>query len=508
MKPEYIVYGLYLLVGLFAIGQAIRGGRRHFGRSLLNLIATIASAAISAVILHTVVSGLDESMTNQLVSALASREETKSLANGLQSLKTSLPDVYELLIGLPVSLVAPLVFVILYWLIGTPMWILYIVLAALLFPRRPRDEYSPLSKLLGALLGAANGLAVAFIYILPLAGYLTISGGVMDTLAPAFEGNATFTQVQNAYDEYKEPIENHPVVDIVWSCGEDLFDYITVVSYDYQDNTYKVSLQTESVLYAQIITDAKPLFRVPVKDYTTTQTDAIKRIASDIESSNSLKIVISGLLSGACHAWDEGEPFLSVVQAPVSSDATVQSLLDSAIDTLKNTTPETVGNDLCAVADMIGVMVEHDIFNVINTPDGLMNMLSDEDFISDFMGAIEQSETLRTFMVDATKVGVQTVMKEKISQDNYNQAVNTLSTEAATVLNDLAQYDTKEAQVEAMTDMVEDVMEQYNVTQGKAILPYVAEFVIDEFADQLATGEVTAEDVANYLGLLQTEPVS
>ena len=46
-------------------------------------------------------------------------------------------------------------------------------------------------------------------------------------------------------------------------------------------------------------------------------------------------------------------------------------------------------------------------------------------------------------------------------------------------------------------------MGEYGVEKGGAAVDYVAEILMEEFADQIASGTVTPEDIATYFGLAE-----
>lgn len=491
---------LLVFCGLVMLSALIRGLRRRTGRALLRLITVAGAAVVAAMLLH---HGLTQIGTYDLAGTLGSvKNMPADAADTLRELKATLPAVYQLVVGIPMALLVPSLYVSVFFVLSLVFGIPYLILAAIFFPRRRR---SPIlfSRLWGMLIGAVQGVVVCAVYVIPLVGYAYFGGTVADGIGNAAADNETAQSAVSSIKDYTRAVTDNRIATTLYKLGgEKLFRYLTTFTYDDGESTTDICLVDETGIYTDMIRDILPLTGgKQLKDYTEKEVDAIRALSGDLRKSRTMTVALSGILSEGCRAWNRGEAFFGV-ERPRPEDAKSEQMLQTFIDTFKDSTPDTVSDDLAALADTFEVMVRYDFFAALEDPDLLAEKFKDADFIRDLMDAMSGSENMNRLMHETVKIGVQTVCEEFVEKasgaEAYNDTVTEICGNVADKLNSVTGTD--EEKKDALTAEIKAAMTSGGVAEEdvpEEMLGYVSQFVLDEFAD---SDTVTAEDIMNYFG--------
>ena len=493
---------VFLLVfcGLVMLSALIRGFRRRTGRALLRLITVAGAAVVAAMMMH---HALAQIGTYDLAGTIGSIQNMPAdVADTLRELKATLPAVYQLVVGIPMALLVPSVYVFVFFALSLVFGIPYLLLAAIFFPRRRR---SPIlfSRLWGTLIGAVQGVIVCAVYVIPMVGYAFFGGTLADGIGNAAADNEAAQSAVSSIKDYTQAVTDNKIASTLYKMGGDkLFRYLTTFTYHDGENTTDICLVDETGIYSAVLRDILPLTGgKQLKEYTQKEVDAIRALAADLRNSRTMTVAVSGILSEGCKAWDRGETFFGVAR-PQPEDEKSERMLQSAIETFKDSTPETVSDDLEALADTFAVMVRYDFFAALDDPDLLAEKFKDETFIKELMDAMSGSEHLKKLMHETVKIGVQTVCEEFVEKasgsEAYNDTVGEICGNLADKLNGMTGTD--EEKKNALTASIKSAMTENGVAEEdvpETMLGYVSQFVLDEFAEK---DTVTAEDLMNYFG--------
>ncbi|MBP5210144.1 MAG: hypothetical protein J6125_04705 [Clostridia bacterium] len=529
VAPEQIAkWSLYGFAALLILVGFLRGLGRRTGRSLLRFISVAGAVALSFFLCRRFLGDAVGYVDKAVAHVPGMSQEAIDL---LERLRAALPDLYALIVSLPMAVVMPLVFLALFFIFSILLAIPYIILAAIFFPKKKKGL--PGTRLIGALLGAVQGAVVFAVYVIPIAGYA--AWGTQATAAVsavAGEDSSMVEQVNWTFEHVVEPLRQDPVVKTIGqTCGDKVFDVLTSFTFTYKDQKYDVKLNDEIGVYSTVAADAAPLLKGKSFDqFTETETEAIKKIADDIGGSRVICISLADVLSTACTRWTTPviDPLTGLPQVgedgrvvyetfmdkerPRSDDPKMETILQKALDTFKNSTPETVADDLRGVADMMETLVRYDVLSKLNSddPDVFLDLFTDPEFVQDFIGSMESSESMKEIMKEVVKVGVQSVVEVAVDELESDEAIAAIGTEAADILNNELSGKTEEEQKAAVTEALNDALDTYlsdtveDKEGAKAITEFVAGLLLEEFSDKLAAGEtVTADDITQFLGLTE-----
>ena len=157
------------------------------------------------------------------------------------------------------------------------------------------------------------------------------------------------------------------------------------------------------------------------------------------------------------------------------------------------------------MANAIDVLISHDVFGSFSDPDALMDLLSSETFISDLKGAMQESESIKAVVTETVKVGVQSICSTLIEDEQYEAACEEIATEVADALNSLASTGDEAAQAQALASTIHTALEAHisaeDLGVGDAVIDFAAEIIVNEFAQGIADGSVSTQDILGYLGI-------
>lgn len=500
--------GLIVFLLLTVVISALRGIRMRFGRSLWKLIVVACTAALAFATVTTVLSNLGTLLTEEkLNEALATADP--QILEKLTEMLALFPNVLALVLALPLSLLAPVLFIVAFLVYSIPAFIVYIIVAVLLFPRR-RISRLPFTRLWGFIFGAVRGTVVALVYIFPLLGLSLMVNGAFAKFEASLDGDVK--EIADTAAEITETVYDFPGISFLYEHGgEKFFEALTTFSCEIDGKTYKCTMSREVDTFGDIYIDAKPLLDADFANLGEAESAAIKAVAQDVKDSDILRVILAEGLSAICGEWAEGQTPLSI-KKPQVDNAQIQQILDGAIDTFKDATPDSVGDDLVAVADTIDVLISHGVFGAFDDPDVLMDLFSSTEFISDLKEAMTESESVKAIVSETAKVGVQSLCSTLIDEENYGDACDEIASAVAGTLNTLSSVgeglsdaEKKAAQAQVLSETLNAALEDHVDTEdaavGDAVIDLLAEILVDEFTQGIEDQDVTMQSVLDYLGI-------
>lgn len=493
---------IYAFAALTVLGGFLVGMRKRFWRALVYLGVVVAAALLAFGMTSDILIGLGRPTSpEEWQAAVMAEPRLAEYADAFIELADALPGTLSLIMLIPFSLMGPLLFGLIFGLyrivLGIAAGIICLILR-FVFPKNPHP--SAVNRLSGGVLGAVRGVILTFVVLFPLIGYSAMADDVLAATDQAISGE-NYQTVRQEITVVTDQIQNNPISQLTYDMGgEAAFAYLTRARYETAEGeTLSVDWNKEIEQYTNIILHALPLKGVKLEDFEEAQANAIKDIAGDVGNSQVLSHVIAEVLSAVCSKWDAGEPFLNI-QKPTTEDEKVAAILETAIDTFKDSTPATVAEDLMSVAELFSVMVEYNAFASINNSEQLLDLLSNNDFMTDAIDVLKNNERLENLLKETVKTGVKAVLETAVDQDSFNQAIESVNQAAADQLNALSHLDAEE-QKAAVADAITDAMADHSIEGGSAVVDYVAELLVEEFADKIADGAVSPDEIADYLGL-------
>ena len=161
MLSAIIFWSAIALIVLGAFLGLLRGFARSFLRFFTVLVAFVSSVLLCGSFIGDPERLLGSSLGQRLIAKVPL----------LREVTETMPELSALVLSLPTAMLAPIVFFVLFAVLVIVLWIVYGIAAAFIFPKRKRRSFfAPLSHLLGAAIGAAQGAIVVLALLIPIIG--------------------------------------------------------------------------------------------------------------------------------------------------------------------------------------------------------------------------------------------------------------------------------------------------------------------------------------------------
>lgn len=370
----YIALGIAGVCGVLMLLGALAGIRRGLMRQGVRFLTIIASVAISffaATGITNGVLGFFEGKT--LVDAIvqigggAMLEEMEPIV--LAILNGISPAAVQQVLALPFALfVAPIVFVLVFLVVSLLMGIVHkIISGACGFTKRKNNA---LTRLLGFVLGAFQGIIVTAVVLVPISG---IFGMVSNTVAQierlddatvtastADPGNDAsdeldMSAVLDMYDEFLRDAVESPVLKLTNTLGGELLSK--------QISTVKIAGKRQDARLTipslvEIAVDAMSLADLDVENLTQEDKNTITGLIDKLmDEPLTSTIIVESFKAVASAVADEDADILGELDL----EAPLDDIIIAAVSVYTNSTVETVKSDLVTMCEVLFIVADSDL---------------------------------------------------------------------------------------------------------------------------------------------------
>ena len=281
--------GIFLVIA--AIGF-IRGMFKGTFRSLSDVVFVIfnviASAFISKEIAKAVLS--PQKLYEMLISA-NEKLNNKTVAGWISTIEPYLKDGeflaeadYSYLLALPVVILAPIIFMLVFLVIGLVLKIVKFILNRFLIPKTSNFVL----KLIGGALGAVRNVLAVAVFIVPIIGYATYSVNVIGMVQETDES------IEIADQAELDNMVNTGAVAVINNCGGQwLFESLSTV----RVHDIKVSLTDETDNIIGVYKKVIPLTEIDMANFTNEETAKLDEAINEIEKSEYLTALVTSVIS-------------------------------------------------------------------------------------------------------------------------------------------------------------------------------------------------------------------
>ena len=394
-----ILFAVFLVLGfIFGFVKGLKKSALRIGFFFVAVIvAGIITPYISKLILGIQITyeGQLTSIENIILSVINSSEQVAELMQAS-------PTIATLIENFPIMLVNLVTFVLLTYLVNLVAWVIYLVVASVCFPKEKvqKDEIVVKTKSkkrkwrwFGGLVGAVQGLALAFLTFLPLSGivglYNDLSTATQTVQADTQESSNLSLSAQlineNIPEEFKEYISAYndsaiAKVSGVFGIDDAIFNQVASVTID----GTKISLRDEVVNIANVYDNVGFLMDIDFSSWEVVKTlnyDNLLRAVDYIFNSNLLTTALPELVDFGID---------KIIEMPeIQSNADYLSLVETIRDELRSDEGinENLKNELVSVINTAKIAADNKIFDQIPTDANVS-----EDDINDILDILSMND--------------------------------------------------------------------------------------------------------------------
>ena len=234
---------ILLILAAVLIGfGALLGIFRGFKRAFIRFLTVVAAFFGSLFVCRFFLTNTEKVLNNARLNAIIERFNVTIL----DQLKAELPEVYSVLIGLPVAILSPIIFTVLFIVASFFFELISMIIGFFAGPKRG-------GKLVGMLIGAAQGAIVTVALMIPLCGLLTNAVSAIETIEAEQDEGYTVEAVEqlSAYKEQMTGVTDSPLYKLVDKyAGKPVCDSLMRYSVDGKDIDVKKETDNVARIYA------------------------------------------------------------------------------------------------------------------------------------------------------------------------------------------------------------------------------------------------------------------
>ena len=443
----YAMFAFVFLVGF------LRGLRKGLYKSMVDVVIVLLSAALSVFVVKLIAQMLTD--TNMILNIITKIQDSVGEGDAydvFESIKqyiASAPadkDIVGGVMSLPVAIIAPFLFMIVYPVLGLIIKIPKLIIESVALGPNGGDDYRGGNRLCGGLVGGVRLFISIAIFFVPIFGYINLADTVINSVATTrvevveADDNASEIELVDAEaDEKKESSENgfaDAINSIADSCSDVRKDYTEPIASNFiikavntcggkwmfnsltttKVSTHRVSLTNEITAFTDIYKEVAVLGATPTDKYAEKETTAISNITASFDKTTVVPYITSTALSYTAERWLAGEEVFGFPKILVGDEW--QGKVDSILITLSKMNPDTIKEDVHTVADVFTLCINEGLFKEIANGDAL-TVLEKETFFEPLFLKIYDNERTRPILPDVSN----TIME--YLYDLYNEANGT-----------------------------------------------------------------------------------
>lgn len=355
--------------------------------------------------------------------------------------------------------------------------------------------------------GGLNGLLIAMVTLVPLCGFLSFGGHLLNTVVESDMCETALVQEmimeplnmeEEAIADLAHTLESNAAVVVVHkTIGKPIFHALTTSKLD-ADTTHgqKVKINLDSEFCGLIKTAGYALEAMDSfgkDDYTEEDKEILFATADSFFESDWIRMVAADTLATMSSHWLEGEEFMGIARP--SMDATLDPTFKCILTILSTENGETLEEDIHVLLDVIGDFLVYDLLAEDADYGELVKKLGSSGILTDLMAKLQANERLAVLAGELKSLSIRLVTNmlgvEQLKEGQYAEMMG----DVAGTLTDTLDM-SKEERDALVVESVQDAF----ANEGYEVPAEVVVELTDKIvADLGSDGQITGDELTDYL---------
>lgn len=404
----------------------------------------------------------------------------------------------EALATLSQMVVAPVLYLLLFWAIKGMLFLLYWLLCAV---TRPDTVDGAASHFIAVPIGIVIALVSILSFLAPVMGYLNVASV---TIAEMDQGTS-FEKVEalskkNA--ELIEPAVKTPVAAQLYNTvGVKLFEGLTSAKWEGE----RLSLQNELTALGRVVGNVQPLFTTPKEQFGEAECQNVQAVADTVGGSHMLSVLCSGVLNTASNRWLAGQDFFGVLPPDIGPNGNL--MLTAFLKVFATSTKDNIGEDVDFFGDVFSLAVRYEVLVALDTLDenALIALVTDSGFLTEAKTLIATHPRMRSVGVALADLGMRSALKGMGLPENIGEECAQILTDMTVALKETPKKEDGSIDKEALSTKLAEIFATHEVPIGASAVSLVTDGVADHFTPEeltaLSSEEVLARLIARFEGV-------
>lgn len=485
---ELIILAFLAVTLILNIFLAFCRGTR---KSLWRLFTSVLSAVLAFFLARAIASSIGDEVAMWLKITYGADPLLTPLFSGEAGADLALGTLSQML-------VAPLLFLLLFWALKGILFLLYWLLCAV---TRPATVDGAASHFIALPIGIVIALISIFAFLAPVMGYLDVVSATVTELdaGKSIEKVESLSEKNTALiiPATKTPVASH----LYGFLGDTIFEGLTAREWDGE----KLHLKTELVTLGKVAGNLQPLFTTPKEQYGEAECAAVEALATSVGNSHMLSVLCSGLLNSASNKWMAGQDFFGI--APPDLGANGNLLMTAFLKVFATSTKENIAQDVDFFGDVFTLSVRYKVLSVLASSDenALAALIMSNGFLKDTRALIAEHPRMQGVGVALIDIGMRSALKGMGLPEDVAAECGAILADMTTALKEAPRKEDGSIDEAVLGTKLTEVFAAHEVAIGESAVSLVAEGVADEFtAEELAAlthEEMTARLAARFEGV-------
>lgn len=500
----YVGMGMWVFAALLTLIGALKGRSRGLCRQIVRTITVAASVLIALFATQYVYNFISGWITSQTTESMLTMLEGFGITLGdfgeiLSYFKTS---SLNHLLAIPLSLIVlPLIFVIVFVIVSIVLRLIHGLICQIIGFHKYRNNF--VTRLLGMILGAVQGAAVAIVCLVPIIGLSTTLSGAVAELQESDPNSEATASITETYNENIKPLaENSAVVLMSKAGGNLLYGYVTTLNIN----------GTEHAMAEEIVTPALKTYgaidnltKIDWQYMTEEEKEAINTLLEVAKESPYISTLVADILDSAAKACKGG--VLGEAEEGLVSD-----LVNSIISVFDGIDSTTLVPTLEVIRDVFFMLSEEEVLSTLSGDTALLTDIftkKDENgdtLINRLTAKLNSNERTAPLVSTFTEISIQ-VMADSFggvidaeTYDNVKDGIKDI------ISIDKESYETHEEYVGAISESLNSTFSQNGIEVEEDIVDEMADYVADNYSEveDLSDAEINDIILSYYNAYLQT----
>lgn len=490
------------LILIFAIITAVEI-YRYINRGLNGSLLALGSSIVS-LILSLVFSPIISGALVSLILSMAA-----SMVPSYSDLITQLPSGETAIKAILTAVLNSLLFLIVFFVFRRIVRMVIYVICKITdkkdnkdpgYAREKESWYVKYGKVFSGIIGALSGFILFILITSPIFGTIGTVVKVADLVETAVPGTLQKYAINGEIiSDMKDDLENvadDAVGNVFYKLGgEQLYEASACADIDYR----RVYISDEIDAAEDVLKDLSYLTKSLEDDAMLNADDAdvLYSIGEHFQEVEIIHYLAADILSVCADAWLTGYTFCEM-EKPMLNPL-VDGAVDEVLAVCANTNEYNVKMNLKTLTRVCAIILESDIMNVdvsnyseiiaFVDESGLIDRINTELAANPYMNGISVSSIAMSAIADSISV-------EALGIENYNELMNNISNAIQTVNS--RGYGSEEEKVEVLTSYAQKYISEYDLEVPDSVAEMIAQELLTVVSSS-ETGEITAQDVANFI---------
>ena len=457
----------------------------------ISVIACVLLALIGTFVIKSVV--LDPAFAKDLLNKYGG-----SLPKELTDVTNSSNLLFEFVLGLPVALISPLVFVALYVVLSLLSGIVYLFI--LIFGGRAIKKSNkkdiPYAKAKCIAWSAASAFLSLIVILIPVSFYGGLANDIVETVADMEVVDAkTQETLQMVSDDYLAPIADGTSVSIFRAVGGDiLIDEMT--SFPISGGTVYLRSEVKAIFN---VADSVMALTGDLSECSDADADALVVAVDSLTNSKLLTAISAELICISTEEIATGKKYIKVDDSGMFDGLVNKTVTILYNDAKSENDPERTQYkaDMKTVALMFSDLIKGGAIANMDDTEALMDELAGGDTIKKVIRDLGQNSSMKCLIPEVTNIGIKAIANAVEVKEDADEVYNELMNTIAADLNSVKGLDDA-TKVKELSPKLTNAFDNAGIVIDKQVIDLYSVAMIQGILNGAGEEEITAADVEGF----------